>query len=408
MVTDHETSANEHGRSDADAPESEPVVCHVIGKAGFLSETWVDAQILGSQRYKPRLWTLRPPADPYCWRTPATDLSRASTAITFANKTQGLLIRMGRDGQDAARLLRALSVFVRRRRPNVFHAHFGPTGYTCSMVAGRMGVPLVTSFYGYDASQLDFQRPPWTARYRRLFQMVAAVMVEGPAMAERVVRLGCPSQKIQVIRLPYANVTLGVEHQPDGPRPYAAVLGGRMVEKKGFDLGLRAFARAFAGGDEKLLVVGDGPEEERLRALVGELGLTERVSFRASVPLPEFAELAALASVAMFPSRTAENGDGEGGAPLTLTLVQALGVPVVVSDHDDLPWAAAPGTPVVPAGDVPALADALRSRFLESQSGGAQHRRRVDAARRFVAEAHDPTQLARQRESVYDTIQGAT
>ena len=39
-------------------------VCHVIGKAGFRSETWVDAQILGARRYAGRLWTLRPPADP--------------------------------------------------------------------------------------------------------------------------------------------------------------------------------------------------------------------------------------------------------------------------------------------------------------------------------------------------------
>jgi colanic acid/amylovoran biosynthesis glycosyltransferase len=379
-------------------------VCHVIGKAGFRSETWVDAQILGARRYAGRLWTLRPAADPYCWRTPATTLAAVSPAHLLANKTQGLLIRRGRDGQDAARLLRPLSVYVHRRRPDVFHAHFGPNGYSWSTLARTTRVPLVTSFYGYDASQLEYQRPPWTARYRRFFAMVGAVLVEGPAMAERVARLGCPPEKLHVVRLPFTNVDVDVERPPAGERPYTAVLGGRMVEKKGFDLGLRAFARAFPAGDERLLVVGDGPEEQRIRALAAELGLAERVEFRSPVPLDEFAALAAGAEVALFPSRTAQNGDGEGGAPLTLTLMQAIGVPVVVSDHDDLPWASAPGTPVVPSGNVDELAGALHATVDESRSGGGVLDARVAAARRFVAEAHDGERLAGQREAVYDAV----
>lgn len=389
---------------EAAAPGTRPSrVGHVIGRAGFLSETWVDAQVLAARRYRASLWTLRPPADPYCWRTPATNLERAAPAMLLANKTQGLLIRRGRDGQDAARLLRPLSLYAWRRRPDVFHAHFGPNGYTWSTLARLARVPLVTSFYGYDASQLQYQRPPWTDRYRRFFAKVAAVVVEGPAMAARVVRLGCPPEKIHVVRLPFTNVDFDLRPAARSDRPYAAVLGGRMVEKKGFDIGVRAFARAFGGGTERLLVVGDGPEETGIRSLVGQLGLTARVDFRSPVPLPEFAALAAGAEVALFPSRTARNGDGEGGAPLTLTLLQAIGVPVVVSDHDDLPWAAAPGTPVVPAGEVDAMADALRSTFLEARENGSQLVARVEQARRFVAEAHDPARLAEEREAAYDS-----
>lgn len=404
MDADPQVAGHGSGQPPPLPPAPSPVVCHVIGKAGFLSETWVDAQIVGAHRYEARLWTLRAPVEPYQWRTPATALSAVSPAITLANKTQGLLIRAGRDGQDAARLLRLLSRYVRRRPPDVFHAHFGPAGFTWSAVAKHTGVPLVTSFYGYDASQLVFQRPPWTARYQRLFAVVSAVIVEGPAMADRVVRLGCPPEKLHVIRLPFSNVSLDLDVDSDNDRPYAAVLGGRMVEKKGFDTGLQAFAKAFGGGDERLLIVGDGPQEGRMRQLAAELGLGDRVDFEPPVALPEFAALASRARVAMFPSRTAQNGDGEGGAPLTLTLVQALGVPVVVSDHDDLPFAAAPGTPVVPAGDVGALAAALRTVYLEAKAGGAGHRQRVHDARRFVAGAHDAGHLAAQRESVYDMV----
>ncbi len=65
-------------------------------------------------------------------------------------------------------------------RPAVIHAHFGPAGWEILAYARDLGIPLLTSFYGYDASSLPSQ-PGWMERLHRLFESGAGVLVEGPA-----------------------------------------------------------------------------------------------------------------------------------------------------------------------------------------------------------------------------------
>jgi glycosyltransferase involved in cell wall biosynthesis len=69
----------------------------------------------------------------------------------------------------------------------------------------------------------------------------------------------------------------------DGPATFGML--GRIAPWKGQDLFLRAFASAFAGGQERAALIGTplfGEEgyERELRALASELGIAERVEFR--------------------------------------------------------------------------------------------------------------------------------
>ena len=59
---------------------------------------------------------------------------------------------------------------------------------------------------------------------------------------------------------------------------YRFVSNGRLVPHKGVDLAIRAVARA--GAPFTLDVFGKGPEEARLRALIDELGVSDRVRMR--------------------------------------------------------------------------------------------------------------------------------
>lgn len=54
---------------------------------------------------------------------------------------------------------------------------------------------------------------------------------------------------------------------------------GRFLHWKGFHLGLRAFAEAKLPDDAQYWLLGDGPERERLQALVQELGIADKVKF---------------------------------------------------------------------------------------------------------------------------------
>lgn len=68
---------------------------------------------------------------------------------------------------------------------------------------------------------------------------------------------------------------------PEGaPREPYLVAVGRLEPQKGFDLLLRAYAELVGREvEEPLVIVGEGKEEGRLRALAQELGIAERVLF---------------------------------------------------------------------------------------------------------------------------------
>jgi colanic acid/amylovoran/stewartan biosynthesis glycosyltransferase WcaL/AmsK/CpsK len=297
-------------------------------------------------------------------------------------------------GRSLAVLARHLSA----NPPSLVHAHYGPVAVTMPRFAHRLGAPLFASFYGYDISMRSFvEDRRWRAKYARLFAEVAGVFAEGPALAAKVEALGCPPEKVHVIRLPANEVELA-ECRRVVPEDFVVTAAGRFVEKKGFDTAIRAFARALRGrSDARLVLMGGGELEPQLRQLVRDEGITEQVTWHAFLPFAEFTSRAAAGSVAVFPSRSAANGDSEGGAPVTLVELQWLGMPAIVSDHDDLPFAAAPELPVVPANDVDAWAEVLRSFYEQRSELEALGR----AAMRFVREHNSVAENVRAREAVY-------
>lgn len=70
--------------------------------------------------------------------------------------------RIGCGGMAAALKLRAWS-------PQIVHAHFGTRGWESMTMKRWLKVPLVTSFYGYDAWLLPKSQPVWRERYHELF-----------------------------------------------------------------------------------------------------------------------------------------------------------------------------------------------------------------------------------------------
>jgi mannosylfructose-phosphate synthase len=113
---------------------------------------------------------------------------------------------------------------------------------------------------------------------------------------------------------------------------------GRIARNKGYDLLIRAFAEVAAREPEARLVLAIGGErldagEQRImatcRALVGELGLTERVRFTGFVDDRDIADIYRAADVFVLPSRY---------EPFGMTAVEAMacGTPTVVTTHGGL------------------------------------------------------------------------
>jgi len=105
---------------------------------------------------------------------------------------------------------------------------------------------------------------------------------------------------------------------------------GRLVQEKGFDIVLRAYAQ-LSNKSKKLLVVGDGPERASLRELAQELEIESYVDFKGVIHGKELVEVIQNAFSVIVPSRWYE--------VFGLTNIEAMacGRPVIASRIGGIP-----------------------------------------------------------------------
>ena len=227
-------------------------------------------------------------------------------------------------------------------------------------------------------------------------------------MRAKVESLGCPPGKIRVQHL---GVDLaGADFQERLPGPEGAggsdydvrfLAAGRAVEKKGFEVALRAFALAHRRHPRLrlslMLIARTEAERQRVRSLEAAVlakNLNGAVDFPPPRPYAEYR--AALARYHMFlaPSVHAANGDAEGGAPVSLIEMSAAGLPIIASDHCDIPEVVLHGQSglIVPEGDAEALADAMLTLAAAPERWPAMGR----AGRAHVEREYDVAQAGRQ------------
>ena len=104
------------------------------------------------------------------------------------------------------------------------------------------------------------------------------------------------------------------------------ISAGRLAEEKNWVTLLQAFAQAQKVQPAiRLVLLGDGPQAEALKQLVGELGIAERVTFVGKVPFTEVPTYLKSADLFAFASITETQG-------LVTLEAMAAGLPVVAVD----------------------------------------------------------------------------
>jgi glycosyltransferase involved in cell wall biosynthesis len=149
---------------------------------------------------------------------------------------------------------------------------------------------------------------------------------------------------------------------------------GRLYPEKGYDELIRAIAALKRSYSSPIccVIVGHGPEESRLSALIAELGLANEVRLigrRQDVP-----DVIRSLDVAVLSSRNE-------GSPLAVMEYMAAGAPIVATAVGGVPELIEDGVQglLVPACDPDALAEAIRrlleDRVLAGRLGGAARER---------------------------------
>jgi colanic acid/amylovoran biosynthesis glycosyltransferase len=295
-------------------------------------------------------------------------------------------------------------------RPSLLHAHFGTQGFAALGLKRFLGIPLITTFYGYDAWRLPHSEPIWAERFKELFSQGDLFLVQGPAMRQRLVDIGCPIGKIKIHKL---GVDIGeIRFQKkDFFGGLRILMVGRFVEKKGLVDGLTACANAIkAGADLEVTVVGDSRGDpageqikEALHSIAQSAENSRRMNLTGFLPHHQVRALLSQHDILLCPSKHSGSGDAEGGAPFIITEAQAAGILCIGTRHCDIPEQIIEDVTgfLFAEGEIEQLANILRKLSIQSDRLPAL----TIAARKLVEENYD---LSKQLEALARIYREAT
>jgi glycosyltransferase involved in cell wall biosynthesis len=255
--------------------------------------------------------------------------------------------------------------------------HSQELGYWYTMQAARLkrrlGFKLVLTVWE-TIPLLDSYRNVRTRPYRALALAGTDLFLAATERARAALLLeGADEQRIRVCP-PGVDVERFQTGGPGGDTGGPVILSpARLVWEKGHQDVLRALAllrrrpRSPEQAAARLVIVGRGPEEGRLRAYARELGLSDAVEFRGFIPYEEMPSLYAGAACVVLASMPTRHWEEQFG--MVLAEAMASGAPIVASDSGAIPEVAAGGARLFAAGDWLGLAEQLAATLDEGRAG---------------------------------------
>ena len=204
--------------------------------------------------------------------------------------------------------------------------YFYPDGVAAAILAAWFDRPLVVTARGSDVTLIPQHRIPrsliqWTAG------RAAAVISVSRALRDALVGLGAAEARLHVLRngvdldrfrlldRAATRVALGWPDQP------TLISVGNLNKNKGHHLIIDALCQL---PDFRLVIVGQGPERELLKAQASRLGLLERILFAGEVPQTALSRFFSAADISVLASE-------REGWPNVLLESMACGTPVVAT-----------------------------------------------------------------------------
>jgi glycosyltransferase involved in cell wall biosynthesis len=282
--------------------------------------------------------------------------------------------------------------------------HAAELGYWFSWQAARLreklGFKLVLTVWE-TLPFIDAYRNVRTRRYRRdvlgatdLFMATTdrardALLLEGAADDRIIVSPpGIDVERFAIARDP----------QPPADGGHLVLSVGRLVWEKGHQDLLRALALLRRDGHDgvRAVIVGEGPEEKRLRRHASDLGLDDVVSFEGGVPYERMATYYAQASCLVLGSIPIPFWEEQFG--MVLIEAMAAHLPIVAAGSGAIPEVVGDSGTVFTPGDWPGLAGVLASGPLAGPPA-ARRAPEPDRLERFSSAA-----AAARLASAYDSL----
>ena len=322
----------------------------------------------------------------------AREHGRVGAALRCLN-----VFKLRGDALRCALLIRSAPMLVERPF-DVLHCQFGQLGVpvqtlrACGVIRGA----LVTSFRGTDAMKTAARNP---GRFRQLFEEGDRFLAVSHAVERRLVGLGCPREKISILR---SGVDLGAfafrGHSPLHD-PVRLLTIARLTPIKGLEHALRAvklLREAGVGVDYRIL--GGGPLASELAGLSVALEIDSLVTFEGRVDSRRVREALAETDILLAPSITGPEGEQEG-LPNSVKEAMATGVPTITTATGGIPELVEDGQTgyLVPEKDAASIA----ARIVELAEDWNSVAAVTERARARIESEYDHAQLSDDIESIY-------
>lgn len=221
-----------------------------------------------------------------------------------------------------------------------------------------LSMPVVISCRGAQVNVAPYhpQRSDLQQGLRETFSRAARVHCVSQAILEEASLFGLDKEKTAVVR-PAVDVNFFYPLNQPAPanKPFTVVSTGSLIWRKGYEYALLAMRRLKdAGIPLRYQVIGQGPEEQRLRYTIHDLGLEPQVELLGRQP-PEVVRAKLQQADAFLLSSLSE------GIANAILEAMACGIPVVTTDCGGLREAVSDGVEgfVVPLRQPEAMAQAL-------------------------------------------------
>lgn len=279
-------------------------------------------------------------------------------------------------GQIDPTIPEAIRVLARKRGADVVHAHgYKADIYTYFALRGSR-VPFVSTCHTWYDNDLAVKF--YGAVDRFVLRSFASVIAVSEEVKLRLLRAGVRSDKVHVIRN-------GIDLRPfdsaapclrETPAPFTIGLVGRLSPEKGIDIFLQAAKRILVKHPStRFVTIGDGPDRDKLQALISELGITSKALLlgrRDDMP-------SVYASLDIMVSSSRQEG-----LPIALLEGMASSRPIVATSVGEVPSLIQNNVTgiLIPPNDPDVLADAIAGLIDDSSRRkflGARARRLVEA-----------------------------
>jgi phosphatidylinositol alpha-1,6-mannosyltransferase len=236
--------------------------------------------------------------------------------------------------------LSELQKLTKERNAVVYAISFRPEFSIIGLFARWLRIPVVFNGAGMDI----YSTHPAFVLARKIACTISDQIICGASFQKRLlVKNGAPPERIHTVLggvdterfKPSRMKRNEARRLLDVDGKFVLLSLGRLVARKGFDDALLTLTHLKDKRDIILLIVGDGPDKERLVKLAGSLAINERVKFLGFVSSETLPKIYNAADVFVAPFKAI--GRDMEGFPLVVQEAQASGIPVISTYSAGLP-----------------------------------------------------------------------